>query len=333
MTSTFFWAALIGLLGHLPPDVGSIRGVVVNGSKDMIRLGGAQVVLRVQLDGQFVVAAEAVANDSGEFTFDNIPTDSEYIYLPGANHEGIHYPGSRIQLSRQAPTAQITLTVYETVSEPCPLVVLRHDIAVQPEANALRVTESLLIDNPTSFTYVGQPAPGSSRATTLRLSIPADFRRTTFHKEFYGRQFTLIDGHLVTDVPWTPGQREVAFTYVLPNENRCRIWERPTDLPCDHLRIDVHTQNPDQVQCNLSRTSDAPPGSVTFESIDHTLPAGYLIRLQLQKLPMSFAVYGRWLALAALAVLVIATALFGRSSPRINRRSQSSSRSASKRAA
>lgn len=54
-------------------------------------------------------------------------------------------------------------------------------------------------------TYVGRPAHEGGRTATLRLSIPSDFHRTTFHKEFYGRQFTLIDGRLVTDIPWAPG--------------------------------------------------------------------------------------------------------------------------------
>ncbi len=203
MTSQFILTALFALTVQTTPVAGSITGVVVNASRNQAPVAGAEVVLRVKLQGQFVVAAECISDLQGRFAFDNIPADSDYIYLPGANRDGIHYPGSRVRLSEQTPNARVRLTVHDTVADPNPLVLRSHEITLHPETDALRVTESLLIDNPSSETYVGRPEGESSRAATLRLSIPSDFRRTTFEKEFYGRQFTLIDGHLVTDIPWT----------------------------------------------------------------------------------------------------------------------------------
>jgi hypothetical protein len=309
VTLQFILAAVVSLLGQTTPVAGSISGVVVNASRELAPVGGAEVVLRVELEGQFVIAAEGIADEQGRFVFDNIPADAEYIYLPGANRGGVHYPASRVRLSAQRPHARVKLAIHDTVSDPNPLVLRRHDITIHPETDALRVTEKLLIENPSSKTYVGHPAGGGGRATTLRLSIPTDFRRTTFQKEFYGRQFTLFDSRLVTDIPWTPGQRELAFTYVLPNEDRNRVWQRPLDLPCDHLRIEVHTDTPDEISCNLSRASSQTKGAVTFESKGQTLPADHMVRVQLESLPISLATYGRWLALSVLVGLIVATVL------------------------
>lgn len=289
---------------------GTISGVVVNASREMEPVSGAGIVLRVQVDGEFVVAAEGVADERGRFVFDNIPADSGYLYLPGANCGDVHYPGPRVRLTGQTPHARITLKVHDTVSDPSPLVVRRHDIAIQPETNALRVTETLLIDNPGLQTYVGIPAREDGRAATLRLSIPSDFRRATFQNEFYGTQFTLIDGQLVTDIPWTPGQRELIFTYVLPNDKRQGDWQRPLDLPCDRLRIEVKGTAAGDVSCNLSSPLQEENGTVSFES-NGPLLAGHIIRLQLGRLPVSLATYGRWLALALLAGLTAITGLVG----------------------
>jgi hypothetical protein len=245
-----------------------------------------------------------MADDQGRFVFDNIPADADYVYLPGANRAGVHYPASRVRLSPQTPHARVQLAINDTVTDPNPLVLRRHDIKIQPVNDALRVTETLLIENPSSRTYIGHPPHAGGRATTLSLSIPPDFRRTTFHKEFYGRQFTLFDGRLVTDIPWTPGQRELAFTYVLPNEDRHRVWLRRLDLPCEHLRIEIQTDTPREISCNLDRAASQPQGTVAFESTGKTLPASHLVRLQLKSLPISLATYGRWLALAVLVGLI-----------------------------
>jgi hypothetical protein len=293
------------------PVAGSIRGVVVNASRDREPVAGAEVVLRVKLEGQFVIAAEGVADQQGQFAFDEIPADAEYVYMPGANLEGIHYPGPRVTLNAQTPHARVQLPVHDTVTQPSPLVLRRHSIMLDPQTDALKVTETLLIENPSTQTYVGRPAREGGRAATLRLAIPSDFRRVTFDQEFYGRQFTVIDGQLVTDIPWTPGQRELAFTYVLPNENRNRVWQRPLDLPCDDLQIEVRSDKPEDVVCNLPRATSPPTGSATFTSQGQSYPAGHVVTLQLERLPLSMATFGRWLALAVLFVLITAATLIG----------------------
>lgn len=309
MTSQLVLAAALTLLGQTNPTVGSISGIVHNASQDGAPVSGAEIVLRVKLEGQFVIAAEGTTDEQGRFVFGDIPADPDYIYLPGANRDGIHYPGPRVRLNAETPHARVKLEVHDTVADPSPLVLRRHDITLHPEHDALRVTETLVIENPSARTYVGQPAREGGRAATLHLSIPSDFRRTTFHNEFYGRQFTLIDGRLVTDIPWTPGQREVAFTYVLPNEDRQRVWHRPVDLPCESLRITVETDTPEDVTCSLSRAASQKVGSVTFESTGQPLPAGHVIDLRFGRLPISVSTYGRWLALAVLVLLIAATSL------------------------
>ena len=311
MTSTIILVAVLAMQAQATPVAGSISGVVVNASQEMKPVGGAEVVLRVKLEGQFVIAAEGLADEQGRFEFDNIPADADYVYLPGANRDGIHYPGARVTLSPQQPQAHVKLAIRETVAAPNPLVLRRHEIEIFPETDALRVTETLLIENPSTQTYVGQPAKEGGRATTLSLAIPADFRRVTFQTEFYGQNFTLFEERLVTDIPWTPGERELAFTYVLPNDDRYRIWQRPLDLPCDYLRIEICTDEPDEISCNLPRAAAASEGTVTFESTGQTLPADYQVRLQLGRRPVTLATFGRWLALAVLTGLVIATSLTG----------------------
>ena len=302
-------AAVLLLCGLDMPGAGSIGGVVVNASRQGEPVGGAEVVLRVMMDGQFVIAAEGIADEQGRFLFDNIPADADYIYLPGANHDGIHYPASRVRLSAEGPHARVDLSVHETITTPNPLVVRRHHITIRPEAEAIRVTETLRIDNPSSETYVGQSRHEGGRATTLRLAIPSDFRRVTFGKEFYGRQFTVFEGALVTDIPWTPGERELAFTYVLPNDKNHALWKRPMDLRCEQLRIDVHSETPNEISCDHAMTSSRSEGVVTFESTEDSIPADHLICVQLQDASFSLANHGRWLALGTLLGLIVTTVL------------------------
>jgi hypothetical protein len=298
------WAG-VAQTGGTVPEPGSIAGTVVNSSQADRPVGGVPVVLRVQIDGQFVVAAETVTDEQGRFLFDGLPAVPDYVYLPGANWQTVHYPARRIRLGSPSRDVDARIEVRDVIQAPSPLVVRDHEIIIEPTAGALRVTESLLIDNPTLATYVGQPRGESSRAATLTLSIPTDFTRVTFQKEFFGRRFTTIDGKLVTDIPWEPGTRPLEFTYLLPNTQRRRDWERPLDLCTQNLRVTVRRTNGKEARCNLNPASADEQDATAFAS--HDLPEGFVLRVELGRLPVSFMTFAPWIALAMIAGLAVAT--------------------------
>jgi len=298
--------------GEVPRSDGSISGVVVNASDGMTPAGGAEVVLRLKLYGQFAPVAQTIADPQGRFRFQDLSVGDGYEYLPGANHQGIHYPGPRIQLTPRRPRASVELAVHDSVAEPSPLVIRRHEITVRPEPGVLYVTESMLVANPSSKSYVGQPAHEGDEPVTLRLAVPSDFERLTFEQESFGRRFSLVDGKLVTSIPWTPGDRELRFTYVLRNARADCVWERRLDLPCSQVFLSVETAKPEEVRCNLQPGTIRHSGDqseVTFQSGGRTLPAGHVVRLELGALPVPWTVYGKWLALLALVVLIAGVGL------------------------
>ena len=291
-------------------DSGIIRGVVVNGSRNQLPMEDAQVALRARIQGQFTLVEETTTDSQGRFLFEKLPVDAEIQYIPGANQDEVHYPGPRLRLSTEKATANVKIVVHDSAADPNPLVIRQHDILVQPSTGAIEVTETLVIDNPSKFCYVGQSMDGPDRVVTLRLSIPPDFQRVTFEKEFFGRHFLLIDGKLLTGIPWPPGKRELKFSYVLPNEKRPTVCRRSVDLPCSHLQLTVNTDKPEDVRCNLEAQRTTSDGVVTFSTTGTLLPTGREIRLQLGSSPIPMMVYGRWTALAVLGVLVCGTSVF-----------------------
>lgn len=300
----FVISVAFALAGQPEPDMGTISGFVINESQGGAPCGNAGVVLRCQIEGQFIPVAETIADGNGQFRFPDLPIGEDYLYLPGANRDDVHYPGPRVQLTSARPEVTVKLQVHDSVTEPSPLVLERYDIAIQPGPGVLKVTESMLVSNPTQRTYVGQAEGDEAEPTTLRLAIPADFDRTTFRQEFFGRRFSVEDDRLVTSVPWTPGERELQFTYTLRNEKTNHLWQRPLDLPCNLVRVHVDHDRPEEITCNLVAVSEANAKQLTFESQQKGLPAGYVIRVQLGDLPQPWMASARWVALSILVGLV-----------------------------
>jgi hypothetical protein len=299
-----------------PGAEGVIAGRVVNASRGSRPVDGVQVVLQVRAEGQFAPFRETVTNALGQFRFENLPVGGDYLYLAGASQDGVYHPGPRLQVLAHRPSVRTELKVYDAVASPNPLVIRRQEILLCSEPGALRVTESLLVENPTDKCFVGEPTRQGAEPVTMRLSIPAEFERATFEEEFFGRRFSLAEGALVTGIPWPPGQREIKFTYVLRNEKKYSALQRPMDLPCEHLRVRVRTSNqirrPDilvwlgkgQARTSVLSSSGDGSGEAVFESTGETLPMGHVLHVDLGRLPLPLMAYARWIAVAVLALLM-----------------------------
>ena len=275
-----------------PVPGGTIQGVVVNGTQNNEPLEGVEVLLRAGTDGELTPVAETKTDRYGKYLFAQLPPDPTLVYLPGANRDGVHYPGRRVHLDPGNRVANGKIVVYDAITAPCPLVAKQHDIDIVVEQRVLEVTERLLIANPTRMTYVGQ-SMGNGPPVTLLLSIPQDFDRVTFDKEFYGRQFFVVDHRPVTEFPWLPGEQELRFTYRVPLLESAGQFRRLLDLPSTDVRISLHGADARQVSCNLPRSKE-PGDQVTFASVGEQLPQGFTIEMQLRSLPFPWMQYARW---------------------------------------
>jgi hypothetical protein len=200
-------------------------------------------------------------------------------------------------------TAPVKLIAFDAVLSPSPLISPRHEIVIKAGEGFLDVAETLVVDNPSRTTFVGQKTDDRP-LVTLRLSLPAGIEKVTFDREFHGRNFQLQDGHLTTDLPWPPGSRELKFLYRMPVERRNGVLQRVLDLPTGRAVVRVMVTDPDSVACNLPQASSQPGGEIIFEHRGTPLAAGYRVNLQLGVVQLRFEAYARWLAVAILLALV-----------------------------
>ena len=292
-------------VGPLPEAAGTIQGVVVNGTQGGKPIGDVDVLLRADQDGEFVPVAKTKTDLYGKFAFQHVPLEPTTVYLPGADRDGVHYPGQRVRLDPRNPIGHVTLVVFDAVKAPSPLLATRHDIDVNVEQHVMEITETLLVTNRSRATYVGQPV-GDMPPVTLRLSIPENFDRVTFGSEFHGRRFLIVDHRVVTDIPWPPGDGELKFTYRVPLEGSAGLFRRPLDLPTSNVRIRVRAKDAQQVLCNLSASTDV-GDRVVFAAVDKQLPAGYTLELQIGNAPIPWMQYARWSSLSVLCMLIFGT--------------------------
>jgi hypothetical protein len=310
------WVVIAACSAPLATSTGSgvIEGTVLNGTNYRLPVAGVPVVLRVESREGWISVAETTTDREGRFRFEGLPTEEELLYLPGANHMGVHYPGTRVRLKARETAASQRIVVYDTVAEPSPLVAARHELQIDVAGSVVTVCETILIANRTLRSYVGTSTSADAPPGTLQLSLPPEFEKVTFEKEFFGRQFQLNGERLETEIPWTPGQRELKFTYRLPLEARRWRFRRPLDLPTEHVRLTIVSRDSESIACNLPSAAGPTDDSLAFEAT--ALPAGHVIELELGSLPLAWTAYARGTAVAVLLLLVSGTSLYMLRRPR-----------------
>ncbi|MFO1095915.1 MAG: hypothetical protein U0992_21805 [Planctomycetaceae bacterium] len=303
MTTAWFCLVLCVAQANTPAATGSISGTAVNGSRGHIPLADVPIVLRASLEAGFEPVAETRTDAAGRFSFTDLPIADGLIYLPGVNHQDIHYPGSRLQLTPDRPAGRVQIIAYDAVGSPDPLVCRRAEFDVRPGDGYLEVAEKLVIANLGNTSYIGEPQEGHP-AVTLRLELPGGFDKVTFDEEFLGRNFVLHNHDLVSSLPWPPGERTIKFRYRLPVAGRSTSFARRLDLTTQTMALRIWNKPADEVACSLVSEPAQHDGAVVFEYTGETLPAGRLVELSIGALPLTLDAAGRWGALLFLGLLI-----------------------------
>jgi hypothetical protein len=223
---------------------------------------------------------------------------------------GIHYPGARVRFNGQTSTTPQRIVVYDTISAPSPLIAEQHEFEIHAETGVLTIVERIVIANRSLHSYVGATSGESQSPVTLRLSIPPEFDKVTFDKEFFGREFHLNERRLETSIPWTPGKHELKFTYRLPLVSGFSRFHRPMDLPTEQARVTVARQLLGDVTCNLSASPSSDGTMAVFITDGEGLQAGQTLEVALGSVPIRWTDYARWGALAVLLLLIAGTCVY-----------------------
>ena len=160
---------------------------------------------------------------------------------------------------------------------------------------------------------------GYGPPVTLQLSIPKNFDRVTFEKEFYGRRFVVVDHRPVTEMPWLPGEQELTYTYRVPLVESAANFAGLSILPSSMFASACMERTSGLCRA-ICLSSDATGGQTVFATAGEQLKRDSTIEVQIASLPFPWMQYARWGSVVLLAVLVGATVAI----PRLRRRRSTS---------
>ena len=202
-------AAAPGLAEGQSAD-GEIRGRLVQGSAGAPAPDSIAVQLIILGGAGGLETADTVSGEGGAFRFE-VPADTQRTYVVRVEHQGVQYLSPPLLLSRELPTIEIELTLYEATSE-------RPDLRIESTLVTLlaldRTAAQLTIERVDEVTNLGDRIyVGDESGVTLRLPLPEGVAGASGAGTDSG--FAIEGGVLAGTTALRPGPTTVVTRYVV----------------------------------------------------------------------------------------------------------------------
>ena len=211
----------------------AVQGRVVNGTQEGGEVSGLTVVLHRDTENG-VLTRDAVTDEAGSYSFDEIPLDTDSLYGVSVVYQGAIYAEAVEQSAGGVPG--VTLTVYEAVSEAGvlkALVVSTLLSQVDGATQTVRALDIVRLVNDSDRTYV----PGADPMQLLRFGLPPGAFDLSVDTDLLGVDVIQVETGfgLVGGVP--PGEHEVLYSYAFPYPGEATSFVKSLLYGATELRV------------------------------------------------------------------------------------------------
>ncbi len=196
---------------------GKIEGQLVDGTKDAKFTASNGITITLYSAPMGATSANSVtvkSDPDGKFTVGSLDTVTTTRYLVQANYSGVDYYSDVINFGIAQTTLPVSMTVYETTTDPKTIKVSQAHFVFDMSAGALNVLQIVAVSNDTDRAYIGQPGFGPHRIT---MSLPILPGATNVQFDNPNADETTLRGNgiMTYTMPIPPGGDQIVFNYAL----------------------------------------------------------------------------------------------------------------------
>lgn len=296
--ASVFVAALAGPL-HATA-VGSLRGVVTNGTTGRRPVAALPVRLLRMSQDRASEAGAGTTNVRGEFSFSSLPSEGIYLVLVG--YRGVTYTSEPVRLRPERPVSTTVMVFEPTRRRPSISMAYRLILVERIGTGMIAVRETIGVANPSASTYIG----AGDGQPTFAVTAPEGAQELSALRGIAG---PIIRGRLLAETgPLEPGVRQIAFTYAVPYRGTSASLRWTLEDDTSTMDVFVPDEN---VALSSSDFQTRPPGMIRgsrfLRLVRENSSSGQTVEVRLAGLPANYRPFTYWLA--ALLTLVLGASL------------------------
>ena len=123
-------------------------------------------------------------DSQGKAVFENVPTGNSITALPRIKHQNMMFNGHAIALKPGQTVFNGLVEVYEVSTDKSKLSVAVHHFIIKIEADSLRITEYMRLDNSSDMAITSEEKDENDNSKVIEVMLPKGFKDLTFSRYF-----------------------------------------------------------------------------------------------------------------------------------------------------
>jgi len=197
-----------------PASYGTLTIRCIQGTKGAAVPTSQPVMIELAHQDKVIRQFEAKLDDKGAAVVPNISLSLAFQPWVSTIYQGVVYRAPGDLMDSQHPSQTIDLTVFESTEQAPQWQVQKRLVMVSPLPEGLRVTDVLIVNNPTDRIWLGTPDGKGGHAA---LAIPAP--PGALDPAIGGQPATIQDGKIISSDPLSPGESQIQLSYSIPAED------------------------------------------------------------------------------------------------------------------
>ena len=218
--------------------IGKIEGQVIDKGENL-PLSQQLVVLQIRRESEDVQQHEAVTDDNGFYSFDNLSTAFDVHYVVSTNYEGKEYIEQDLVLSEWLPNITVNIEIGAFTDDPSQVKIRQHTLIIGlPPADhapdgAVSVLELIQIENTSELSFQtsidNQPAG-------IYFNLPNGHENLQVDQTLKQKLRVAAD-RLIANQPLAPGTHQVGYSYLMHVVNSDLVLSRKSTFDTAQLYV------------------------------------------------------------------------------------------------
>jgi len=176
-------------------------------------------------------------DSQGKAVFENVPTGNSITALPRIKHQNMMFNGHAIALKPGQTVFNGLVEVYEVSTDKSKLSVAVHHFIIKVEADSLRITEYMRLDNSSDMAITSEEKDENDNSKVIEIMLPKGFKALTFSRYFQENALVITKDGFYDTMATPPGQYDAEFSYSLEIDSETIDIVKKISLPTSEFMV------------------------------------------------------------------------------------------------
>jgi len=196
-----------------------------------------EVLIIIYQKGKSTQTLKGNVGPDGKSLFENVPTGNDITALPRVKHQNMMFNGHPIALKPGQTAFNGHVEVYEVSTDKSKLSVAVHHFIIKVEADSLRITEYMRLDNSSDMAITSVEKDENDNSKVIEVMLPEGFKDLACSRYFQKNALVITKDGFYDTMATPPGQYDADFSYSLEIDSETIDIVKKISLPTSEFMV------------------------------------------------------------------------------------------------